>query len=676
MSKEEVLRLKRRIDELESRKQYGTVQNGGQRVSTVPPGQSTGDDSKQTNAMMGLMEEEHQDSINLPRDSSATSFMKQIRIAMNPQFIRELNQTTQPVKEFVRPPAHIKSPLDYLLPSRQRADHLMQTYWRLVHSLYPFLHKVDVLSTYQKLWTGEDIGCDAPTFVCLLNIIFSIACILDPTIRPEERESSADVFYQRARELLGFDFMKQPSTLTVQCLLVLGQYLQSTNDPQQCWIFIGLAIRIAQSIGLDLPSTSAQAPNLQQRELLRRVWHGCVLMDRALAMTLGRPAVITPEAAASVPWPLAHSNNRECTCLKEMCILDHAESEMHFFIESLKLYELMNEILRTLYDTTSRDELDDDPYEVYFGGLRAKAAGDLLEMDRKLCIWSRNLPIHLRCNPGAERAIIHERQANVLWLRYRHVQILLFRPILSRFCSHREDIDKSLDLENTVAGKMAFQLSVTCVKIALEAIEFFTSRMEGKLQKELDDILPAWWYSIFYIYTAAAVIVAARLHESIAAEITEEATMHAWRGLMKALGHFQNFSKHAKRCLSALVVLDGQVQQQHQQQRRRRPPSQDGGFAQARNQYQGMSLPLGPANSEHVFSSAAERQEADENMVLSEATDAHNNLLHRPGPSMPDAWGMGLDYPYNAALSNTSEFQLGLGDMSWLNSIPLDFYSD
>jgi hypothetical protein len=53
----------------------------------------------------------------------------------------------------------------------------------------------------------------------------------------------------------------------------------------------GLATRFAESLELHLPETSANAPSVGQRESLRRVWHGCILLDRYVASdTLLPPA--------------------------------------------------------------------------------------------------------------------------------------------------------------------------------------------------------------------------------------------------------------------------------------------------------------------------------------------------------------------------------------------------
>ncbi|KAK6442736.1 hypothetical protein LTR95_001019 [Oleoguttula sp. CCFEE 5521] len=218
-----------------------------------------------TNVMMGFMNEEHQGSPNTFGDSSATGFMHQIKKAIDRQITRPGLQSPVQVAErndhsltWSKPSQSLQKQLDYVLPPRHRADYLLGTYWRLVDTLYPLLDRTEVESQYRRLWTGEAVGGDeAAVFVSLLNIIFSTACALDATIPPDKRVSSANIFFHRAQELLDLGFVRIQSVMTVQCFLLFGQYLQSTNDPQQCWNFVALAIRMAQSLGLDLPSTSA-----------------------------------------------------------------------------------------------------------------------------------------------------------------------------------------------------------------------------------------------------------------------------------------------------------------------------------------------------------------------------------------------------------------------------------
>ena len=92
-------------------------------------------------------------------------------------------------------------------------------------------------------------------FLCIL-IIFAQCCQLPNEIPPEQQEASAEVFFVPANGLLNLTVWQVSSFLAVPAFLPLAQYLQSTNDSHQCWIAGGLAIRTAQSLGLNLPETS------------------------------------------------------------------------------------------------------------------------------------------------------------------------------------------------------------------------------------------------------------------------------------------------------------------------------------------------------------------------------------------------------------------------------------
>lgn len=43
----------------------------------------------------------------------------------------------------------------------------------------------------------------------------------------------------------------------------------------------------AQSLGLHLEETLLRLQSIREQELVKKVWSGCVLMDRAVCMTLG-----------------------------------------------------------------------------------------------------------------------------------------------------------------------------------------------------------------------------------------------------------------------------------------------------------------------------------------------------------------------------------------------------
>ena len=371
-------------------------------------------------AMMGAVLDEPQNQ-GFFGGSSAGSFIKQVRKAIDnkvesPQGVEPSTSILDQIHLSLLLPegkSSQNSNLNYVLPPRQVADSLMALYWKIVYPLYPYVDRLEIETAYQSLWTGH---YDESMFLCMLNIIFALSCQLSDTIKPEQREASAHVFFVRARETLDCNMWQAGSVQSVQAFLLLALYLQSTNDPHQCWIVVGLAIRTAQSLGLHLPETSEGVSSHRIRELLRKVWHGCVLMDRFLSMTYGRPAMVGKRSAAAVPLPAAideqylsgDHDRRESQPENQPSILD-------FFIESLGLYRILNEILLNVYAADPQAGASIDEWECFFPRrYEEERSFSFLDLDRALTLWKRRLPRHLTDLNFASNSEIHFRQAIVL----------------------------------------------------------------------------------------------------------------------------------------------------------------------------------------------------------------------------------------------------------------------
>ena len=311
--------------------------------------------------------------------------------------------------------------VDYVLPPRKKADRLMAAYWEYVHVLYPYLDRAQVQEGYDNIWRGDGSVSDERSFLCLLNIIFALSSQIVGSTALEERERSATVFYLRARELL--DVVETGSVRSVQSFLLLGQYFQSTNEPHPCWVFVGLGIRAAQSLGLHLPETSERVSDIRTRETLRKVWHGCILMDRVLSMTYGRLCMIGPRTAIAVPLPLAIDEER----LLPDPVLQHTvqaqrPSVIDFYISSLRLYEILHDVLFNFYAIDIQQSRPvDGLYDKYFGrSSSTEGHPSVFELERRLSRWENSIPDHLKIGnyprgDGAE--VVLYRQAVILHQR-------------------------------------------------------------------------------------------------------------------------------------------------------------------------------------------------------------------------------------------------------------------
>ncbi|KAL4814443.1 fungal-specific transcription factor domain-containing protein [Aspergillus spinulosporus] len=511
------------------------------------------------NAMMGSVEE--RPSQEFFGSSSAASFMRQIKTAVDKR-VSSPNQRTPEISAESRLRSSLVSPQkerqsaihDYVLPPRKMADNLMNVYWHYVFPLYPLVDSIRLREEYPRIWTGEPLQSDENMLMCTFNVIFALACQLADFIVPEEREASAAAFFSRAKDLLHFNLWDSGSAALIQCLLLMAQYLQSTNSAHQCWIVTGLAVRNAQSMGLHLPQTIACLHSPQEQQLARKIWHGCVLMDRVISMTFGRPAMISKASCGSVPLP-ATVDEEYIASASGSGVEQPADqpSIMAFYAKSLELYDILNDILLSLYKPVV-EESPDDVYDLYFNRDTSEDELTIFQLDRALTRWTRSLPAHLRGGPvSGSNGIIFYRQSVVLRARFLHVRMLLFRPILSKYCIARDlPSDPLISLTDSFPQRVALQCSIICVNVAREVIELIHTNIPSD---GTSGPLPAWWYNILYVYTAATVLVASRLCPSVLEEVTEAAITRSWNCALEILRKYQSYSTSARRCVAALEIL-------------------------------------------------------------------------------------------------------------------------
>lgn len=189
----------------------------------------------------------------------------------------------------IMPASHIHS---YSLPPRHIADHLIDLYFTGVHCYYPWLHTGSFLNAYNQLWTSGNeqqgdkhlprVGlggrnCPRALFYCALNTIFALGCEFSATTENTYKGLSAG-FMDHAYDLLRLDTLDGADISGVQTLLLLATHLQRTQFPMRCWIVTGIALRIAQEIGLECTHNTSNLSSLEI-EMRRRTWHGCMLLD-------------------------------------------------------------------------------------------------------------------------------------------------------------------------------------------------------------------------------------------------------------------------------------------------------------------------------------------------------------------------------------------------------------
>ncbi|RFU34728.1 hypothetical protein B7463_g1641, partial [Scytalidium lignicola] len=463
---------------------------------------------------------------NLVGSSNARTFMQEVeKVAM-----QKLNRASQSIThDFGRrhgDPSLLVSghelrqrDLDYILPPREQADTLITSFWSSVHVIYPLLDKARTEEDYNKIWDHGDSVSEKQSFLCLLNAIFALSSRLVRSATPN-LEHSAATFCLRARGLLNIE---KCSVRSVQSCLLLAQYFHSTHESHMCSMFVGLAIRAAQTLKLHLFETSEHVSEIRTREIFRRVWYGCIIMDREVSMLYGRPCMIDPKTTAAVPLPLFMDEHN----LQSHTIRAQRSPDVDFYISSLGLYDILHDVLLNSCSDESQSR-----FKTTF-----KSNASIIELQEKLSRWENGIPDHLKV--GVYR---QANDTNAVLLRKAFV-------LHQRYTSPRPSIAAktgSLKFHHFRVSEQRIFYSLW--KLALSS-NLLTMCNLAKLQA-----LVRW-----NIYARGGTIPA------VVAEVSEEAILDGFRKAVSVLHQYAVFNASIHRLTTILGISFKIIPQQYSQ---------------------------------------------------------------------------------------------------------------
>ncbi len=170
--------------------------------------------------------------------------------------------------------------------SHQLASSLIDAYFSNYHTTYPFLHEATFRAQYSELVKRPE----KHSWHMLLNTVLALGA----WTTGDENSDLDDVFYREASRYSHDHSIFESGSLTlVQALILLSNYVQKRNKPNTGWNYLGLAVRMALSLGFhrEFPEWKI---SLLQREMRRRVWWGLFIFDSDASMTFGR-AILLPD---------------------------------------------------------------------------------------------------------------------------------------------------------------------------------------------------------------------------------------------------------------------------------------------------------------------------------------------------------------------------------------------
>ncbi|KIV88575.1 hypothetical protein, variant [Exophiala mesophila] len=398
-------------------------------------------------------------------------------------------------------PAPADKKLDSL-PSRQTADSLVDIYFSTIHKAYPFLSEPDFMAFYGRFWQSESLDeIRGPG----LSTIFSIFAIGSCYKRVAESENGhASDSWSSRQDVLYFELalaimQNQAQTRTVDhvcALLIQCFYLLATCQTDKSWITLGLAIRIAQSIGLHVEeaygTSYGDVPGPAPSETRRRVWYSLFVLDRLLAMQLGRPPSIISDGF-NVHLP----SRQSLLDLAEQPIPPGTKSQDwggDYFIAMIRFSEMIGRVFTDLYGPNKIDDA-------------ASVLSKTELLDAELIRWRSSLPRSLRFDLSHtfESSKTFQTQRNMLAVKFYNLQALVHRPMLSSTLS-------ATSRQNTVEISRAEQYRVSLSKRRCIVAAQCTAKLLYNLKDKRSLVYDfPWWQMISCLICASSILLVASI---------------------------------------------------------------------------------------------------------------------------------------------------------------------
>ncbi|KAF8960867.1 fungal-specific transcription factor domain-containing protein [Flammula alnicola] len=169
----------------------------------------------------------------------------------------------------------------------QVQEHLLDLYFTYVQPLFPIVHK-------QSFWESYKAGCPRRRRVppLLLLSMYALRRATTPSpprpLDPAMMWSAGDEYLDSAKILLDTSYSSSRPRPSRRCCCWVREI--GIGAMAQAWTYIGMGIRMAQDLGMHRSAEGI----FGERELgeRRRVWFGCVIMDKYVSTYIGRPLMI------------------------------------------------------------------------------------------------------------------------------------------------------------------------------------------------------------------------------------------------------------------------------------------------------------------------------------------------------------------------------------------------
>ncbi|EIE91275.1 hypothetical protein RO3G_15986 [Rhizopus delemar RA 99-880] len=337
-------------------------------------------------------------------------------------------------------PERIKIFEDMTLITHEIADLLIFYYFTRIHPGCAVVNKIEFLEQYY-FHNSSPPDKYLTYSIAFLGSMIASADDFEGRITSKELMTIRKHLKDKAYQIIGISY-KRPLVSTIQALLVLSVYVEdeveNEDEDMSHWFISGMAIRLAQDMGLHLDCSNWKIPSYEI-ELRRRLWYSCYFIDRWGSAQLGRPMTINDdEFDVKLPSPYELGTNVPRTLaqtippllLQAYTALEQKIPIYHGCSSFIGITKLLGQVLIALYSAKARQQ-------------RSKEL--IYSLEHSLNLWKQSIVTEM-----ISKSEIHE-DLPLINISYFTLLIFIYRPFINADTEDPEFVFKALGICTSAA---------------------------------------------------------------------------------------------------------------------------------------------------------------------------------------------------------------------------------
>jgi hypothetical protein len=243
------------------------------------------------------------------------------------------------------------------LPPKEEAISMLESFFEAFNPLFPLFHQPTFMHLVERQYTGH--SHDGSGWWASLNVALALAYILRKMSNSQHNddEQKAWSFMKNALGVLSELTVRNTDLQSVQALLGMAHFMQTTSNPQLSLSLSSAAIRVSHSIGLHRENLLLNLSPVESEVRKRVFWVGYIL-DQDTSLRSGRPAaqddsdmdMSLPDENPSdgVGDISLSSGTGKCNIFRFYCELALIQSKVHKMLYSVKASAYTSEETRDI----------------------------------------------------------------------------------------------------------------------------------------------------------------------------------------------------------------------------------------------------------------------------------------------------------------------------------------